>query len=424
MSAFDQRAPASSRSLSGPPLGCAAGVALAAAIEFLVRHIAPEAPAILGLGLAGLAGLAVIALAFTLEDEALPNLTRAVLAGMGLIVLGALADPEARLRLFSFASAAFGVGLTVWLARTARRRPRVSLGMAALFAAALAGLSAYAAVLVLASRDLMIADFMTYRGIAIMVARLADAGNWPLLMSAAVESITQNYSWAPALAPGVMLALTAPTSRALYTVALLALYAAPALLALAILARDLARRGGLALSPSPQPSPKGRGGANGRRQSPSPFGGRWREAPDEGALATRRRRRVRRLPGGNGGCGARHARRRRARADRMRAATGRAPRPPARAAQGPQRARRADDAPRRFGAAADDVRHVRLPALVCVRRGGNRDRAGDRNRLDRAREGCPSSLERRGRGGRARPPDAARAHEPGHCRLAAEFKRA
>jgi len=285
MSAFDQRAPASSRSLSGPPLGCAAGVALAAAIEFLVRHIAPEAPAILGLGLAGLAGLAVIALAFTLEDEALPNLTRAVLAGMGLIVLGALADPEARLRLFSFASAAFGVGLTVWLARTARRRPRVSLGMAALFAAALAGLSAYAAVLVLASRDLMIADFMTYRGIAIMVARLADAGNWPLLMSAAVESITQNYSWAPALAPGVMLALTAPTSRALYTVALLALYAAPALLALAILARDLARRGGLALSPSPQPSPKGRGGANGRRQSPSPFGGRWREAPDEGALA-------------------------------------------------------------------------------------------------------------------------------------------
>jgi len=49
MSAFDQRAPASSRSLSGPPLGCAAGVALAAAIEFLVRHIAPEAPAILGL---------------------------------------------------------------------------------------------------------------------------------------------------------------------------------------------------------------------------------------------------------------------------------------------------------------------------------------------------------------------------------------
>ncbi len=92
---------------------------------------------------------------------------------MVLIVLGALADPGASLRLFSFASAAFGVGLAVMLARTARRRARVSLGAAALFVAALAGLSAYGAVLVLASRDLMIADFMNYRGIAIMVARLA-----------------------------------------------------------------------------------------------------------------------------------------------------------------------------------------------------------------------------------------------------------
>src|SRR5271165_2559565 len=271
MSALDQRAPASSRSLSGRPLGCAAGVGLAAAIEFLVRHIAPEAPAVLGLGLASLAGLAVVALAFTLEDEALPKLTCAVLAGIGLTVLGALADPGARLRLISLASAAFGVGLAVMLARTARGRARVSLGMAALFAAALAGLSAYAAILVLASRDLMIADFMTYRGIAIMVARLADAGNWPLLMSAAVESITQDYSWAPALAPGLMLALSAPTSRAVYTFALLALYAAPALLALAILARDLARRAGLPHFPSPQrlspspptPLPNGRGEALG-----------------------------------------------------------------------------------------------------------------------------------------------------------------
>jgi hypothetical protein len=120
MSALDHSALALSRSLGGRPLGCAAGVALAAAIEFLVHEIAPEAPAVLGPGLAGLSGLGVVALAFTLEDAALPNLTRAVLAGMGLIVLGALADPGARLRLFSFASAASGVGLAVMLARTAR----------------------------------------------------------------------------------------------------------------------------------------------------------------------------------------------------------------------------------------------------------------------------------------------------------------
>ena len=73
----------------------------------------------------------------------------------------------------------------------------------------------------------MIADFMTYRGIAIMVARLADARNWPMLLSAAVQSITQDYSWAPGLIPGLLLALTEPTSRAVFTFALLALYAAP-----------------------------------------------------------------------------------------------------------------------------------------------------------------------------------------------------
>ncbi len=105
----------------------------------------------------------------------------------------------------------------------------------------LALLSAYAAYLVLVSRDLMIADFMTYRGIAMMIARLVDARNWPLLFSAAVQSITQDYSWGPGLAPGFLLALTEPTSRAIYTFAILALYAAPAALALAILARDCAR---------------------------------------------------------------------------------------------------------------------------------------------------------------------------------------
>ena len=118
------------------------------------------------------------------------------------------------------------------------------MGETALFAAALALLCAYAAYLVLASRDLMIADFMTYRGIAIMVARLIDAGQWPLLLGAAVQSITQDYSWAPALVPGLLLAVTEPTSRAIYTFALLALYATPAAFALAILARDLAMRAG------------------------------------------------------------------------------------------------------------------------------------------------------------------------------------
>ena len=103
----------------------------------------------------------------------------------------------------------------------------------------------------MASHDLMIADFMTYRGIAMMVARLADAGNWPLLLGAAVQSITQDYSWAPALVPGLLMAVTEPTSRAIYTFAILALYAAPAAFALAVLARDCARGAGLARDAQP-----------------------------------------------------------------------------------------------------------------------------------------------------------------------------
>ncbi len=244
MSVLDDGAFAPLRLTESRPLGCGAGFALVAAVAFLFHRAAPGAPAIMPAGFAGVSGLAALALAFTLDDAALPGLTKALAAGVGLLVLCALVGPDARLTLVSFASAAFGVGLAVWLARSARIR--VSRPLVALFAVALALLSVYATYLVLASRDLMIADFMTYRGIAMMVARLADAGDWPLLLSAAVQSITQDYSWAPGLVPGLLLALTMPTSRALYTFALLALYAAPTALALSILARDCARRAGLA----------------------------------------------------------------------------------------------------------------------------------------------------------------------------------
>ncbi len=231
--------------------GCSpapAAVVLAASVAFLCRHIAPDAPAVIAIGLSSAAGLAVAALALTLEGEALPRLTRAALAGAGLAALGALlGSQEARLRLFSLATAALTAALAVWLARGARRR-RASPRAAALYLATLAVLCAYAATIVIASRDLMIADFMTYRNISIMVARLADAGHWPLLAIAGVESITQDYSWAPALAPGLMLALTAPFSRSVYTFAILGFYAAPAALALGLLARDLAR----SARPSPQ----------------------------------------------------------------------------------------------------------------------------------------------------------------------------
>jgi hypothetical protein len=226
-----------------------AGLTLMASAALLLYRAAPGAPIIIPTGLTGVTGLAALALAFALDDAALPKFTRTVAAGVAIVALCALVTPDARLRLVSFASAAFGVGLALWLLRTARTRPKVSWPLAVLFAVTLVLISAYAAYLVLVSRDLMIADFMTYRGIAMMVARLADAGEWQLLLGAAVQSITQDYSWAPALVPGFLLALTEPTSRAIYTFALLALYAAPAAFALAILARDCARRAGLARDP-------------------------------------------------------------------------------------------------------------------------------------------------------------------------------
>jgi hypothetical protein len=242
-----------------------------ASVAFLFHRIAPGTPAILPLGFAGLSGLAALSLAFTLDDAARSKFASAVVAGAAIVCLCALLSPDARLTLASFASAAFGVGLGLWLLRTARTRPSVSLPVAAVFAATLACLAAYAAYLVLISRDLMIADFMTYRNVAMMVARLIDAGNWPLLLTASVQSITQDYSWAPGLVPGFLLVATEPTSRAIYTFAILALYAAPAALALAVLARDCARR---AERPSAihQPRPEApRSGLEGRPGSREPW---------------------------------------------------------------------------------------------------------------------------------------------------------
>ena len=145
------------------------------------------------------------ALAFTLADEALAKPTQGVLAGSGLAVLATLVDPEARLKLLNFASEAFGSGAR-GLARgwTAGKRPRVSLGIVALPAAALAGLSGSLCgdpgAGVTRFDDRRLHDPIA--GLRIMIARLADAGNWPLLLSAALESIAQDYSWAPGASAG------------------------------------------------------------------------------------------------------------------------------------------------------------------------------------------------------------------------------
>ena len=255
-------------------------------------------------------------------------------------------------------------------AHGAEARRQFPWPLAALFAVALALLSAYAAYIVLVSRDLMIADFMTYRGIAMMVARLADAGEWPLLLGAAVQSITQDYSWAPALVPGLLMAVTEPTSRAIYTFALLALYAAPAALALSVLARDCARGAGLARDAQPAVV-FGLGVAAVFVAFPAAFAVAARGMPDVGGLvlvvcALRLAERLARLLALRQGHDA-----------RVRPMTRRV------AAR----------------ACADALCDVRLPALVRVRRRGNRRHAGARGLCDCAEERRALSLERHRCGG-------------------------
>ena len=119
MTAIDRRT-LSSPILSGSRLLAAlAGVALTASIALLLRRMAPGAPGMVAIGLAGVPGLSVAALAFVREEEALPKLTQSVLAAVALIIFGAFVEPAARLRLSSFASLAFAIGLAVWLERFA-----------------------------------------------------------------------------------------------------------------------------------------------------------------------------------------------------------------------------------------------------------------------------------------------------------------
>ena len=111
MSVVDERALAPPTFRAMRRVAALAGLALAASIALVLRRLAPGAPAIIPIGLAGLSGLSVAGLAFTLDEASLWSLTLGALAGVGLIVLAALAGPEAALGLASFASLAFAVGL-------------------------------------------------------------------------------------------------------------------------------------------------------------------------------------------------------------------------------------------------------------------------------------------------------------------------
>jgi hypothetical protein len=233
-------------------LALAAGLALALAVALLARRLAPSDMAFAPAALTALVALATAGLAATVEASAL--IPTALAFGLGALaaLAAALAPvaPDALAYDFGFGALVLAWAICARLL-AARRRWSIAPGRVALVALAAGAIGVYALVYVALSRDLMAGDFIRYREMAVAVASLVDAGRWSDLISAFVASMTDDYSWAPALAPGLVMAASAPLSRLAYEAPIVILYGAPALIALALLARDLGRRAGLPAGRAP-----------------------------------------------------------------------------------------------------------------------------------------------------------------------------
>jgi hypothetical protein len=234
-------------------LACAPALSLG--VWLLLR---PDAAASGGVTIALIAVLpclCAIALAFTLDETAVASSSVVLsVSALGLIALGAASlDPSAPLVIFGLASTGLLAGGAWSLWRKSRGLAAFRFkGDLALYAALVAFLGLYTLYYIVASHDLMFADFMYFRRVSIAVAAMLDHLQFTKLLIVYAASAKEDYSWLPALAPGAALAMGAPYARWPYQLALIFFYAAPAYLALGVLARDLARGAGLGrLSPSP-----------------------------------------------------------------------------------------------------------------------------------------------------------------------------
>jgi hypothetical protein len=222
-----------------------AGLGLGLGAGLVMRLVAPAVdPFILGL-VAGAPMICCVALAFCLDEQAieafLPIIACSAIAV--LIVALALHAPEQIALLFGFASVGLMIVGGYSLAKSTRWRP-VSRRLSdwAIGLSLMAALAIYCVYYIAISRDLMFGDFVYRRIEAIIIASIIDQGQFVGLLKLFVGSMKDEYSLLPTLFPGAVLAVTAPLSRACYTGAIIALYAAPAYFALGLLARDLARR--------------------------------------------------------------------------------------------------------------------------------------------------------------------------------------
>lgn len=225
----------------------AAGLGLGLGAWLVMRLVAPAASPLV-LDLVAVMPLACCGfLAFALDQRGIEDLVW-ILVSSAIATLGAamtIQDPKQAGVLFGFDSLVLIVVGVYNLAKAAHWRwVGLAPGNWAIGVGLVAILALYSLYYVATSHDLMFGDFMYRRAEAIILASILDQGQLVVVLRLFVNSMKEEYSLLPALAPGLVLAATSPLSRAWYQGAVIVLYAAPAYAALGILARDLAQRAG------------------------------------------------------------------------------------------------------------------------------------------------------------------------------------
>jgi hypothetical protein len=224
-------------------LAAAFGLGLSACL--VMRVVAPAAGPLITV-IVGFAPLACCgALAFSLDEKGVQEFAWvSVGCAIAALAAGALSrDAEQIALLAGFSSVGLALVGGYGLAKAARWRSILRApGNWAVFLILIALLAVYCVYYVTVSQDLMFGDFMYRRVEAIIVSSFLDKGQFAVLARLFINSMKDEYSLLPVLAPGAVLAASAPSSRAWYQGAVIVLYAAPAILALGVIARDLARR--------------------------------------------------------------------------------------------------------------------------------------------------------------------------------------
>jgi hypothetical protein len=223
----------------------AAAPVLGLSAWLVLRLVAPAADPLVILIVAAIPLACGVALALSLDEKGAQDFAWVSLCcALTALAASALSRNAEQVSLFAgFGSLGLAVVGGYRLAKAARRSPILfPPGIWATFSILVAFLSLYCVYYVTVSRDLMFGDFMYRRVEAIIAASFLDRGQFAALLRLFVNSMKDEYSLLPVLAPGAVLAVTSPSSRAWYQGAVITLYAAPAALALGVLARDLAQR--------------------------------------------------------------------------------------------------------------------------------------------------------------------------------------